>query len=277
MSVPTVESVSAAATKSAAAGAPSRVRREFPLWAAITLVLLVGLVLWEAVVRLELVNDRFVAAPTATAKAVFELAGETEPRNAVLEAILLFLIAFAIAGVVGIIAGAGMGHSRLLFRVFHPLVLAIFSTPKLIFIPIFVLISGYGTTTKISYAVVSAFFPVAVTVTAGVRSIDKRLLLAADSMGASRLQRFRAVILPGSLPSVMAALWFGMKHALLGILLMELWASQKAIGYFIDTYSAAGRTDRVFALIFTMALFAILLGSLWRWLEKRMSRWRTQP
>jgi ABC-type nitrate/sulfonate/bicarbonate transport system permease component len=276
MSVTTEEGLPAAAELSAAAAVPSPRRREFPVSAAIALVVLIGLLIWEAIVRLELVNDRFVAAPTQTAKAAFELAGEAEPRNAVLQAILLFLIAFVISGIVGIIAGAGMGLSRVLYRVFHPLVLALFSTPKMVFIPIFVLISGYGTTTKLSYAAVSAFFPVAVAVTAGVRTIDKRLLLAADSMGASRWQRFRVIILPGSLPSIMAALWFGMKHALLGILVMELWASQKAIGYFIDTYSAAGRTDRVFALIFTMALFAILLGSLWRWLEKRMGRWRMQ-
>lgn len=266
----------AAAGNSAAAGAPPRSRKELPVWVAIVLLIIVGLTLWEAVVRLGLVNDRFVAAPTDTLRAAFDIAGDPEPRTAVVRAIGLFLVAFVISGVVGILAGAAMGLSTIVYRVFHPLVLAVFSTPSMVFIPIFVLISGFGNTTKISYAAFAAFFPVAVTVTAGVRALDKRLMLAAASLGASSWQRFRAIVLPGTLPSVMAALSFGMMHALLGVLIMELWSSQRGVGHFIDTYSSAGMTDHTFALIFTLAIFAILVGSLWRHLEKKLTRWRVQ-
>ncbi len=242
----------------------------------IVLVILAGLVAWQAIVGFGVVDDRYVASPTQIVHAAYELAQEPRPRLAVLGAIGMFLAAFAVAAVIGVLAGAAMGLSRIVHRVFHPFVLGLFSTPKMIFIPIFILVVGLGATSKISYAAVSAFFPVAVTVTAGVRTVDKRLLLAAESMGASWFQRLRSVIIPASLPSVMTALWFGMKHALLGVLIMELVASQQGIGFFIARYSAASQTPRVYALILTMALFAILLGSLWRWQERRMSRWRAR-
>lgn len=243
--------------------------------AGVAAVLVVWLVGWEIAVRAELLSPLFAAAPTQVAAAAAEIATMPEVRSAFIGAIGMFLVAFAIAGAAGVLAGAAMGLSRVAHRVFHPVVVGLFSTPKMIFIPIFILLAGFTEVSKISYGAVSGFFPVAVTVTAGVRMIDKRLLLAARSMGASRWQTLRTVIIPGSLPAVMTGLWYGMKHSLLGVLIMELFASQRGIGHYIGLYSANLRPDRVYALIFGMALFAILLGSLWRWQEGRLSRWRT--
>lgn len=240
----------------------------------IVAVLAVWLVAWEATVRTGLISSTFAAAPSEVAVAMVELAGNAEVRAAFGGAIGMFVVAFAIAAVAGVLAGAAMGLSRIAYRTFHPVILGLFSTPKMIFIPIFILVAGFGVASKISYGAVSGFFPVAVTVTAGVRMVDRRLLLAARSMGASRLQTLRGVVVPGSLPAVMAALWYGMKHALLGVLIMELFASQEGIGHYIGLYTSTFRTDRVFALVLGLALFAIALGSLWRWQEKRLSRWR---
>ncbi|MEQ4304669.1 ABC transporter permease [Plantactinospora sp. B6F1] len=237
-------------------------------------VLVVWLGAWELTVRLGLISSTFAAAPSEIAVAMVDLAGNAGVRAAFVGAIGMFLVSFAIAAVTGVLAGVAMGLSKIVYRVFHPVVLGLFSTPKMIFIPIFILVAGFGVVSKISYGAVSGFFPVAVTVTAGVRMVDRRLLLAARSMGASRLQALRGVVVPGSLPAVMAALWYGMKHALLGVLIMELFASQEGIGHYIGLYTSTFRTDRVFALVLGLAIFAILLGSLWRWQEKRLSRWR---
>jgi ABC-type nitrate/sulfonate/bicarbonate transport system permease component len=243
-------------------------------WVGIVAVLAVWLVAWELTVRTGVISSTFAATPSDVAVAMVDLAGMSDVRTAFVTAIGMFLAAFAIAAVTGLLAGVAMGLSRVVHRVFHPIILGLFSTPKMIFIPIFILIAGFGATSKISYGAVSAFFPVAVTVTAGVRMVDRRLLLALRSMGASRWQSLRTVIVPGSLPTVMAALWYGMKHALLGVLIMELFASQTGIGHYIGLYSSTFRPDRVYALVMGMALFAILLGSLWRWQERRLSRWR---
>ncbi|MPZ26715.1 MAG: ABC transporter permease subunit [Micromonosporaceae bacterium] len=264
-----------ATTRPPAAPGPRRTApRSRATVAGIVAVLAVWLLGWELVVRAELLSPLFAAAPTQVAAAAVELATMPEVRAAFLAAIWMFLVAFAIAGTAGVLAGAAMGLSRVAYRVFHPAVLGLFSTPKMIFIPIFILLAGFTEISKISYGAVSGFFPVAVTVTAGVGMIDRRLLLALRSMGASRWQALHTAIVPGSLPSVLTGLWYGMKHALLGVLIMELFASQRGIGHYIGLYSSTLRPDRVYALVFGMALFAILLGSLWRWQEARLSRWR---
>lgn len=265
-----------AAPRLPATAGPRRSRsRSRATVAGIVAVLAVWLLVWELMVRAELLSPLFAAAPTEVAAAAVELATMPQVRTAFVGAIGMFLVAFAIAGTAGVLAGAAMGLSRVTHRVFHPAVLGLFSTPKMIFIPIFILLAGFSEVSKISYGAVSGFFPVAVTVTAGVRMIDRRLLLALRSMGASRWQSLRTVIVPGSLPAVLTGLWYGMKHALLGVLIMELFASQRGIGHYIGLYSSTLRPDRVYALVFGMALFAILLGSLWRRQEARLSRWRT--
>jgi ABC-type nitrate/sulfonate/bicarbonate transport system permease component len=256
---------------------PPRGRLSQQSWrtrAGIVGVLVVWLASWEITVQAGWVSKTFAAAPSQVAVAVVELAGLPDVRAAFLGAILLFLAAFGIAAVVGVLLGAVMGLSRIAHRIFHPIVLGLFSTPKMIFIPIFILVAGFGIESKISYAAMSGLLPVAVTVTAGVRMVDRRLLLALRSLGATRWQSLRTVVIPASLPSVLAGLWYGMKHALLGILIMELFASQGGIGHYIGLYTSTFRPDRVFALVFGMALFSILLGSFWRRQEKRFSRWR---
>jgi ABC-type nitrate/sulfonate/bicarbonate transport system permease component len=238
-------------------------------------VIIVWLVAWEATVRAGWISETFAAAPSQVAAAMVDLAATSQVRDAFLGAIVMFLIAFAIAAMTGVLAGAAMGLSKIAHRVFHPLILGLFATPKMIFLPIVILVAGFGVESKVAYGAISGFFPVAVTVTAGVRMVDRRLLLALRSLGASRWQALRSVIIPASLPSVLAALWYGMKHALLGVLIMELFSSQDGIGHYIGLYTSTFRPDRVYALVFGMAIFAILLGSFWRWQEKKLSRWRT--
>ncbi|MGH3683214.1 MAG: hypothetical protein ACRDT2_23560, partial [Natronosporangium sp.] len=98
--------------------------------AGIVAVLAVWLLGWELVVRAELLSPLFAAAPTQVAAAAAELATMPEVRAAFLGAIWMFLVAFAIAGTAGVLAGAAMGLSRVAYRVLHPAVLGLFSTPN---------------------------------------------------------------------------------------------------------------------------------------------------
>jgi ABC-type nitrate/sulfonate/bicarbonate transport system permease component len=117
-----------------------------------------------------------------------------------------------------------------------------------------------------------------VTVTGGVRTIDTQLLVATRSMGASRWQMLVRVIVPGALPSMIAAMWFGLKQALGGVLLAELFISGgQGIGYWITQYTSLFQPENVYALILGLSLIAILLGTGWRWVENRVSGWRASP
>jgi ABC-type nitrate/sulfonate/bicarbonate transport system permease component len=169
-------------------------------------VLLGILVVWELVMRLGLINSLFFAAPSEVAVAFVELAQDEQVRSAVRDTGVMFLAALAISTITGVIFGALLGLSNVAYRALHPLVLVFFATPSMIFIPLVILLLGTGFEAKVFYGAIAGFSPIVVTVTAGARSVDQKLRQAARSMGFSRFQTIRLVLVPGrcrrcSLPS----------------------------------------------------------------------------
>lgn len=239
------------------------------------LLITVGLlVLWQIGVMTGLLNDRFIPAPTTVVVSMWEVLQIEGVRRALIQASWMFTVAFTIAATVGTLVGAAIGLSNTLYRVLHPAVMMLFSTPNLVFLPLFVVVFGVGFSAKVAYGATSGVFPVIVTVVAGVRAVDQKLLDSAHSMGASRWQSILRVSIPGALPAVFVGLWHGIKHALLGVLIMELFVSQQGIGFYIRSYTSTFQPGRVFALIFIVSLFAICVSQLVRIVERRVSGWR---
>lgn len=232
------------------------------------------LALWELVLRTGLISPVFLASPSQIVIAGVELAADGEIRQAFAETLAMVAVAFGIAAIGGILLGAWLGLSNWAYRAFHPLVALAMSTPKMIFLPLMLVVFGIGFTAKVAYGAFSAIFYVTINVTAGARMVDPTLLTAIRSMGASRRDRLRLVVLPGSLPAVAVGLWYGMKHALLGVLIAELFVSIRGIGYWIGTYTASFRVDRVYAIVVALSAMAIALGSIWKRVDDRVGRWR---
>lgn len=238
------------------------------------LLVLVGLAAWQLAVHVGWLNERFVPPPSDVVVALWDLLQLGEIRSALVQAMVMVLVAFAIAGVAGTLLGAAIGLSKTMHRVLYPAVMMLFSTPKLVFLPLFVVVFGIQESSKIAYGATSGVFPVIVTVVAGVRAVDAKFLAAASSMGAGRWQTIVRVSIPAALPAVFVGLWHGVKHALLGVLIMELFASQQGIGFYIRSYTSGFQPDRVFALILLISLFAIGISQLVHLAERKVSGWR---
>jgi NitT/TauT family transport system permease protein len=237
-----------------------------------TAVIFGGLALWEAVVRVWGGNTVVVPPPSAVLVSMVKLLGLAEVRVALGDAFVAVLVAFAMATVVGTVAGLVMGLSRLSYVAAYPIFVLVSSIPKMIFIPLVILTLGVEEPAKIAYGFISAMLPVAISITTAVRGVDQKLLRAARSMAASRFRIVWNVVIPGTAPAIFSSLWYGIQHALLGVLLMELFVSTRGVGYFVRQYSL--RPDRVFALMFLLALGAIALTTAWRVVERKTTRWR---
>lgn len=238
------------------------------------LLFILGLLgLWAAVVQAEWVSPLLLPAPAAVAKAALKLAVTPEVRTAFGSTVLAVALAFAISAVGGVAFGIWMGLSRWAYGVLYPVSVVFFSVPKMIFLPLILLFFGSGPDGKVAYGVLSGFFPAAITVTAGVLMVNERLLVAARSLGASGPQVVWHVIMPGTVPAMVTALWYALKNALMGVLLAELFVSQRGIGYFINFFTSGFQTDKTYALILALSLAAIGLGACWRLLEERVHRW----
>lgn len=239
-------------------------------WQALSLALLVAG--WEAAVRAGLLDPLFVPAPGAVAVALSGLAGEAFQRLG--DTLLKTVIGYAIAVVLGLGAGLLLGSVQGLRQVVLPYVVALYGIPKILILPWIALIFGIGLTTAVLNATVFSFFPIAIMVVGGVRDVDPVLITVATSMGATRWQIYRKVVLPAILPSVMAGMRIGIVFAMLGALLAEMFAGIRGMGFLMQRLANAFKAPEVFAATILVSALSIAVVLSLEHLNRRLGRWR---
>jgi ABC-type nitrate/sulfonate/bicarbonate transport system permease component len=240
----------------------------------LTVTVITFFVIWEVVSRTELIDPAFISRPSAIAAGLPELAGSDRVRGALATTATAMGLAFVYGTALGLVLGYALGASRLLRDAFYGPALFLLSVPKSIFIPIFLVFFGINTRTAIYYGAFSSFIYVLVNVVGGFDLIEDRHLQIARAYGASFRHRLMDVILPASLPGVFTGIWYGLKSALQGVLILELFISVGGLGAVITFHTNALRVDLVFGLILGISVTAILLGSAWSRVEQALSKWR---
>ena len=183
-------------------------------------------------------------------------------------------VAFAISAVSGVTLGYFISRSRYSIRVFDPLFSAIYSVPLILFLPLYILIFGLGPASKIALGASISFFPVVLSTIAGFGNVDRTLITAARSMGASDLQLFRFVLLPAAFPVMLTGMRMGFTVALLSIIGSETLASLEGLGHRIVHLAEGMEMARMFAYIAFVVAIAALLNVVVSSLEARGRRSR---
>ena len=230
------------------------------------------LVLWETAARAGWVDSAFVPAPSAVARALgaigaraFAGLGETLMKTA---------IAYVIAVVLGVGLGVLVGSVRLLRDVLDPFVVAAYGIPKILILPWIVLLTGFGTTPAILYGTLHATFPIMVMVMGGVRDVDRTLITVARAYGATPWQLYWKVILPAIVPSVLAGMRLGIVFCLLGVLVVEMFAGMRGMGYVMSSFANAFRAPELFAATALVSAASIAIVLALDRLNDRLSHWR---
>jgi ABC-type nitrate/sulfonate/bicarbonate transport system permease component len=182
-------------------------------------------------------------------------------------------IAFVLAMSSGTIVGFFVSRRRYTVRVFDPLFAAIYSIPIILFLPLYILFFGLGPASKIALGATISFFPIVLSTIAGFSNVDRTLVTAARSMGASDYQLFRYVLIPAALPVILSGLRMGFTVALLSIIGSETIASLAGLGHHIVQLAEGMDMARMFAyIVFVVAIAAVLNGVV-SFLEARGRRW----
>lgn len=169
------------------------------------------------------------------------------------------VVAFAIAATGGVAIGYLISRTGFRIRAYEPLLSAIYSVPLILFLPLYVLWFGLGPPSKIALGASISFFPVVLSTIAGFGHVDRMMITAARSMGASDLQLFRFVLLPAAFPVIIAGARMGFTVALLSIIGSETLASLAGLGHHIVELSEGMEMARMFAYIaFVVAIATIL-------------------
>jgi NitT/TauT family transport system permease protein len=248
------------------------VRHESGLLGAGTMI--AALLLWEAVVHFGLVNPLFTSSPSRIIATGYQMFadGSIFPHLAV-SGLELF-VGYGLAIIVGVPLGILMGWYRKVDSAFDPIISALYATPRIALLPLIMIWFGIGLGSKFAIIFLSAVFPILINTISGVQTVDRDYVKVARSFGANDRQLFLTVALPAAVPFLLTGLRLGLGHALIGIVVGEMYAAQAGVGYMISMAGATFQTDRVMFGIILIAAAGVILTSIIRMIERRFDRWR---
>jgi NitT/TauT family transport system permease protein len=240
-----------------------------------SLSLLTGLLLWEIVARFIIRDKLFLVAPSVVWERAAQLLGTGELQKHTLTSSIEFVVGFAIAGVVGVFLGLVLGTSPSMRTVLTPWVSAMYSTPIVALSPLLILWFGLGLISKVVVVFVVAVFPVLVNTQAGIESADEGLIETARAFGARRTQIFTKVLLPASVPFIVAGLRLGIGRGLVGVVVAELFGATSGLGYMITVASQVFDMGGLFAAVVILAAAGVISTEAIKALERRLAPWRS--
>ena len=167
--------------------------------------------------------------------------------------------ALAIGGLSGLVVGILLGANRFLSRAFEIYLYYLGPTPKIIFFPVLIMWFGVGPESKVALGTLSCFFPVALSVAAGMRQIDKVLIRVGASFRASALQMVLKIYLPAMRHPIINGFRLGFGFALIGALLAETKLSNKGVGFLIINAYSTFDMPRMYAML--IVLFVLAIGA----------------
>ncbi len=246
-------------------------------WISI-LTLVALLVLWVLATHLGWIRPLFLPKPEAIWRAAQQaLAGQLDNNPLWVHAgwsLARVTSAFVLAVLIGIPVGLAMGLSRVARGVFDPIIEFYRPLPPLAYLPLMIIWFGIGETSKILLIFLACFAPVALAARAGVRSASQEQIQAARSMGASRGQVVRYVVLPTALPDILVGLRIGMGVGWTTLVAAEMVAAQAGLGQMVLNASNFLRTDVVIMGIIVIGAFAFLFELAMRRLEAWLVPWK---
>ena len=195
-------------------------------------------------------------------------------QEAIVITALEVIVAFIIAVPIGAAAGIAIAEFPYAGAIFKPMLFYVFSIPKSIFLPMFILIFGIGFQQKVAYAAFTTTFVVLMSAAAAVESVKQDYLLVARSYGATQWQLVARVYVPSMLPLLLETLRISMIFNITGVMIAEMYASRTGIGHLIASWGENFQMKQLFGGVILLAVGAILFNETVRWMEHRVSTWR---
>lgn len=257
--------------------------RWFP-WVVRIGSLLGFLAIWEIYGRAQETTLFFVPFSKVIV-ALWELMRTAEFWSAYRATLIPFMYGWLSAIVIGVSFGLLIGRFRPAFQLSTPYLTFLNALPVSTLVPIAVILFGIGRPgsvypwdQKAGILIVFLFAVVEIVLNtaAGVRYASRDLIEMARSFKATEWRLFRKVILPDSLPGIMAGIRIGTGRAVVGMVVVEILLVAVGVGRLILRYRARFQSAKLYALVLSLAIFGVALLSLARWVERRVTRWKTE-
>ena len=240
-------------------------------------ILVVCLILWEVLPRLQIINPLFTSYPSAIWPTFVDMLKATPQQASIqthtLSTVFATIAGFTAAMIIGTAVAAALWWWNTLYRVLDPYLVVANAMPKTAFVPIFYIwlgatLSIYGMSLAIS------LFITVLMIYSGFQGVDPNKIKLAQSFGASKAQILRKVILPGSVPTLIAALKVNAGLSLVGVVVGEFESSNVGLGYLIQYGSQIFKMNIVMTAVTILAIVSSLMYLAIAALEKAVMRRR---
>jgi ABC-type nitrate/sulfonate/bicarbonate transport system permease component len=233
-----------------------------------------ALILWQWAGTSGAVNPMFISSPSRIVRAFIALSATGELLRDVIVSGKEFIYGFFLAIIVGVPLGILMGWYRPVKAIFDPFVSIFNATPRVALLPLIIIWLGIGINSKIALVFSGAVVAILLSTIAGVENLDASLIRAARSFGASDFQIFRTIALPGTVPFLITGMRLGLGHALVGVVVGELYAATAGIGFLIAVAGNTFQTDKVFVGVVIVAFAGLVFTGIFNRIEAHFQSWK---
>ncbi len=249
-----------------------------PQWLRVLLmqcgVLLAALALWQLAASLGWGVKVVVQSPQAVGKALLTLAIGDDLWHHYWATLKATMVGLFIAVVIGTPIGLTLGLMPTAQRVVAPFLSAINAMPRIALAPVFIVVFGITMAAKVALAVSLVIFIMILNAIAGVAAADPEAVRMMTSMGASRAQTLRMVVLPAALPSILTGVRLGLIYSLLGVIASELIASADGLGQLIARSAGVFDLATVYAALLLLMITAAVFNTASEIIERWLLRWQ---
>jgi ABC-type nitrate/sulfonate/bicarbonate transport system permease component len=257
-----------------AADAVAPARRSVPRWLVTAASIIVILIFWEVFGRD--INPIFGSYPSAIFEAFLTLLRNGKLAVALGQSIQPFLLGYGLAIVIGVPLGLIIGRFWVAEAALGILVTGGYAMPLVALVPLLVLWFGLGFAVKAAVVFLMSVFPICINTWLGVKSVPKTLIDVGKSLVAPDSVILRRIVLPATLPYIMAGIKLAVGRAVVGMVIAEFFTSISGLGAIIINSANNFDTATMFVPIIVLMVLAVGLNALLGWFERFVAPWQDE-
>jgi len=254
-----------------------RRRRTLSVWTTRAIVLALFLGAWQWSVDAGLIDPFFFSQPSAIAGFLEEEIRDGSIWPHVIVTLRETLVGFALGAAAGVAAGIVRMQFPFVADVSNPFLTILNVLPRVALAPMFIIWFGIGEGSKVALAVSLVFFILMLSTEAGIRTLDRELIVTMRALGATDRQLFWKVMLPGAVPAIFSGMRLGVVYALLAVVVGEMISAQMGLGQRIAFYAASFRAEGVLGTILVLAMIGLVLNFVVVRAEAVLLKWKGEP
>jgi NitT/TauT family transport system permease protein len=240
------------------------------------LPIVIMLVLWEVIARLELFPGQFYFPPfTMVVQEFYYLTVTGVLGDNFFSSLWRVLIGFTAGSIAGILVGTIMGWKDIAHKALNPIINILYPIPALGWLPLLMLWIGINELLPITIIFICSFFPVCYNTVTGIRNVDKDYIKAARTLGASDVRILATVVMPLAMPNIFTGLRLEAGMAWRVIIAAEMVAIPTGIGALMMKAENTMRIDIIIVCLIVLAIMCLSFERFFALLEERVTaRWK---